>query len=258
MVAAHLGCVHKTVIPDDDTTGADDDVTEDPVVGVPQSLPDAPLFEEYFTRLLPVGYATPPLLWELVSGELPAGIEMDSDGTVHGIPTEEGAYEIGIHVLDASGTEGEGTVALTVAVDPAALYLGVWFDEVDPLCTDQQLLCLPWVRVQGTGESQYERELVPALFHVGPDGNADDAFDDDILYEMLDADEVEWSWTPLEWPTGDGTTLLPEDAAIEAGGRMIGGELTGAGTISYQHPAHGTGTAMGYVVPPDWCPSWGC
>ena len=256
--ATHIGCVEKTVIPDDDTTGADDDVSEEPVLGVPESLPDAPLYEEYFTRLLPVGYATPPLQWELVAGVLPDGIAMDSDGVIQGIATEEGAYDLGVHVVDASGTEGEGTVSLTVAVDPASLYLGVWFDEVDPMCTDLQLLCLPWVRVQGAGEPQTERELLPARFHVGPDGNVDDAFDDDILYEMLDADEVTWSWTPLEWPTGDETTLFPEDGEIQAGGRMVGGELTGAGIIAYEHPKHGTGTATGYVVAPDWCPGWGC
>jgi len=258
IVVAQLGCVTKTSVEDDDTSAGDDDATEGPTIGLPASLPDAPLYEEYFTRLLPVGYAAPPLQWELVSGTLPAGIEMNADGELTGIATQEGTFDLWIEVIDADGIEGAGSISLAVVVVPESLYLGVWIEQVDPLCIEQQLLCMPWVRVQGAGEPQYERELVPALFHVGPDGNVDDAYDDDILYELLDPAEVTWSWEAMEWPTGDGTTLLPEDVEIRTDGTMVGGELTGGGAITYEHPTHGEGRATGYVVPPDWCPGWGC
>ena len=252
------GCPRKTIFPDDDTSADDDTTEEGPFVGIPASLPDASLYEAYSERLLPDGFATPPLQWYLIGGALPEGLAMDGDGYVTGTPSERGLFELEIYVVDGEGVEGSGTVELAVRVDWSQMYLGIWIEEVDPLCTKMEFLCLPWVRIEGTGEEQYERQLHPAWYHVGPDGNVDDGHDDDVLHELLDPASFSWSWTPLEWPTGDESILYPEDAVIDDGGLMVGGELTGAGTVEYTHPTLGGGSAMGYVVAPDWCPDWGC
>jgi len=163
-----------------------------------------------------------------------------------------------VHVVDADGTEGHGLVSLTVAVDQASLYMAVWVEDVDDLCLEQELLCVAWVRIQGTGIEEYERELFPALFHVGVDGNADAGYDDDVLYQLLDPADVTWSFTPYETHTDSGTLNYAGDAEIIDGGILVGGEMTGAGTIGIDHPVLGQGEADAFVVPPDWCPGWGC
>jgi hypothetical protein len=252
------GCIVKVRDDDDTATPADDDTADGPTVGVPDELPDAPLYEEYSERLLPVGYALPPLQWQFVGGALPEGLTMDVDGYVTGVPLEEGVFGLEVHVVDADGAAGQGTVALTVAVDPEALYLAVWVEDVDDLCPDQELLCVAWVRIEGTGEEQSERELFPALFHVGVDGNADAGYDDDVLYELLDPGVVAWSFTPYETLTDAGTYNVPADAEVLDGGVLLGGEMTGGGTVGIDHPVLGHGEADAFVVPPDWCPGWGC
>jgi len=257
-----LGCIEKTRLPadDDDTSVADDDDDDITPTGlaIQGTLPDAALFEFYSAWVQPGEAVQEPLYWEIISGELPGGVVMETDGWVHGYPEEEGTFEVEVRLVEGGGGVGTGPVELAVAVDPDHLYAGIWFEQVDPLCEDLGFLCFPWVRVVDAGEPQSERTLHPALFHVGLDGEAQDGFGDDILYQLVDPAAVTWAWTPLEWPTGDGTTLVPDDAVITADGTMTAGELTGGGVVSFDNPALGHGEATAYVVPPDWCPGWGC
>ena len=258
-----LGCIEKTELPadDDDSAASDDDDDDDivsPGLAIQSPLPGAALFEFYSAWLQPAGAAEEPLTWYVVAGDLPDGLSVEADGWVHGNPTVEGSFEFEAYLQDSAGGQGHGPVRLDVHVDHDHLFAGVWFAEVDGLCADLGFLCFPWVRVEGAGDPQSERQVHPALFHVGPDGEPQDGFGDDVLYTLINPSLVVWEWTPLEWPTGDGSTLIPEDLVVLEDGTMAGGELTGGGIIGYEHPVLGHGEATGYVVPPDWCPGFGC
>jgi len=246
---------------DDDTTDADDDDTTDgpPALGVPEALADGWLYEEYEGRLFPVDYVgSPPYQWSVVDGTLPPGLTLGADGDLDGAPQQTGDYLFTARVEDAAGHEGQGEVALTVAIHPDHLFLGLYFEQWPEICLDLNLLCTPWVRIDGAGETQIERALEPALFHVGPDGVPDAGRDDDVLMELLDPAAVTFGWTPLEDPTGDGSTLFPDDATMSAEGVLTAGEKTGRGRVELSHPDHTPGHHIVFVVAPDWCPDLGC
>ena len=70
-----------------------------------KSLPRAQVEERYFTTLQASG-GNAPLIWSMVSGSLPAGLSLTSDGTISGRPTEvegaAGTYHFTVKVTDSS------------------------------------------------------------------------------------------------------------------------------------------------------------
>lgn len=254
------GCPTKEPVDDDITADDDDDdTTDDPdTLQVPTSLPTAGIHELYEETLIPPDFHMPPLTWSHTGGALPEGLTLQENGDVEGVATELGSFSFDVSVVDADGRSGEGTVDLPVDVNEDRLFIGIWIEEHQPICVNLDLLCAPFVRIEGAGEEQYARTLAPALFHTGPDAQPDAGLDDDMLWELLDGEGMDWDWVPLEDDTGDGSVLYPDDASIAPSGILTGGELTGRGRIEMTHPDHGEGSAIGFVVPPDWCPGIGC
>lgn len=69
----------------------------------PSALPDGLAGENYTTQLLGTGEA--PLVWSVIGGELPAGLALDSDGTLHGSPRTAGRFTFRVKLADRLGQE---------------------------------------------------------------------------------------------------------------------------------------------------------
>lgn len=246
---------------DDDATADDDDddSTGEPTLGVPDAIPDGWIWEDYATLLASQGYVgSPPYHWSLAGGALPPGVTLASSGEISGVPGEQGSFAFDVRVEDSAGHAGDGPLTLHVGINPESQFLALAFDEWPEICLDLGLLCTPWVRIDGAGEPQSERALTPALFHVGLDGVPDAGRDDDVLLELLDPAEVTFGFTPIADPTGDGSTLLPDDTTVTPDGVLIAGEGAGRGRVELAHPDHPPGSHVVFIVAPDWCPGYGC
>lgn len=79
----------------------------------PSSLPDARLGKEYVVAFGATG-GLAPYSFELVSGDLPRGLDLDSDGLLTGTPEEIGEFAFVVRVRDAEDMEGQETFQLRV------------------------------------------------------------------------------------------------------------------------------------------------
>ncbi len=94
-------------------TGIDLDAAPTPIAIATFALPDARWNTPYSARLnANGGYPEPD--WSLVSGNLPPGLALSTNGTVSGTPSAAGEFEFTVRATDASGASGQGTVRLTV------------------------------------------------------------------------------------------------------------------------------------------------
>jgi hypothetical protein len=66
------------------------------------NLPDGFVGTTYKQTLMATG-GTAPYLWQLVSGSLPVGMSLSSNGVVEGIPLRTGSFTAVIQVYDFSG-----------------------------------------------------------------------------------------------------------------------------------------------------------
>ncbi len=82
------------------------------------SLPDATITGAYSQSLVATG-GTLPLSWSLVplSGALPDGLTLSTDGTISGTPTAVGTFNFTVRVTDAYGIFDDQ--ALAIVVNPA-------------------------------------------------------------------------------------------------------------------------------------------
>ena len=62
--------------------------------------------------------ASPPLVWQIVVGRLPAGLQLLADGTLQGTPTEAGVFPVTIRVQDA---EAQADKVLTLSCSALAI-----------------------------------------------------------------------------------------------------------------------------------------
>lgn len=88
------------------------------VIGV---LPSVALFSDYAAKLNVTG-GFPPYTFDLVSGNLPEGITMDSGtGTLSGNATSAGIFTFTVRVTDLSGTYIERACQITVIAEPLTI-----------------------------------------------------------------------------------------------------------------------------------------
>lgn len=80
-----------------------------------ESLPTVKL-GEYFEQKLEAVSGTAPLLWEVVAGQLPAGMSLSSDGVLSGIPSGLGSFVFIIRVTDNNGSVAEKSFVIEVAL----------------------------------------------------------------------------------------------------------------------------------------------
>ncbi len=62
----------------------------------PESLPSGRRGEAYRQRLVVRAYENEPGEWTMAAGALPPGLEMDKEGTIFGVPTEEDEYRFAV------------------------------------------------------------------------------------------------------------------------------------------------------------------
>lgn len=70
-----------------------------------------------FEWLLPVTEATPPIVWQVVEGELPSGVTLDATaGVLGGIPVSVGVYPLKLEAIDATGLSAQTDRELRIAL----------------------------------------------------------------------------------------------------------------------------------------------
>ena len=67
----------------------------------------------YSYHLAAVG-GNPPYTWTMVSGSLPQGLNLTSDGVISGTPTQLGKYTFAVKVVDTNGVSADATYTLTI------------------------------------------------------------------------------------------------------------------------------------------------
>jgi Putative Ig domain len=97
-----------------------------PLVIDTNSLPGTHPRAEYSEQLRAHGGA-PPYQWKLESGNLPPGLRLDDDGTLHGTPTRTGEFHFTISAHDGSRPEQAVQREYTLNVAGA-----IWMDWLTP------------------------------------------------------------------------------------------------------------------------------
>lgn len=77
-------------------------------------LPDAAYNAQYSTKLEYEGGTGTGTAWSVISGSLPSGLNVSAIGTLSGIPTDSGTFNITVQVMDSSGATAKQQFTLTV------------------------------------------------------------------------------------------------------------------------------------------------
>lgn len=99
------------------------------------SLPNARRNIGYDLTLQASG-GTPPFTWSLLSGVLPPGMDLTSQGRLQGTPTQEGSFNLTLRVVDGSGAIGAPRT-LPLRVCPAALTMSTGQSQIFPAASAQ-------------------------------------------------------------------------------------------------------------------------
>lgn len=94
-----------------------------PVVGdvltiTTDALPEATIDAPYAATFA-ADNGTPPLVWSVASGNLPAGLLLAADGTIMGTPTAAGAATFAVQVTDGGMPRQVAVTTFTLVVNPA-------------------------------------------------------------------------------------------------------------------------------------------
>lgn len=73
-----------------------------------------------FSATLSASGGTPPYMWSLASGSMPAGLTLSTAGAISGIPTVSGSFSFTPQVKDATNQTASRTLTLNIAPAPPA------------------------------------------------------------------------------------------------------------------------------------------
>jgi uncharacterized protein (TIGR03437 family) len=90
------------------------------------SLPNGFAGQPYSESLAASG-GSPGYTWSRTGQQIPAGLSLNSAGTVAGTPTAAGSYTLGVQVTDTSGGQVLGTVSLNIEPAPLQITTGAIF-----------------------------------------------------------------------------------------------------------------------------------
>jgi hypothetical protein len=82
---------------------------------VPPPSPIAAAVGNYFTWQLEGIGGVPPYSWSVVSGSLPPGLDMNSDGVIFGTPTTAGTYDVRVRITDSAGHFAERPIEFLIS-----------------------------------------------------------------------------------------------------------------------------------------------
>ncbi len=90
-----------------------------PLAITTSSLPDGQVGSAYQASLQASGGVT-PYTWSLNSGTLPAGLALQSNGTISGTPSQAGTISFGVQAQDSAGTTASAVLSIFVASAPVS------------------------------------------------------------------------------------------------------------------------------------------
>lgn len=90
--------------------GSSGETSQAPIITTPY-LPNGVQGERYSQVLQATGET--PMVWRILSGSLPGGLTLDTNGTISGIPTEVGRFSINFQVFNNSGYNTD-TMSITI------------------------------------------------------------------------------------------------------------------------------------------------
>jgi putative Ig domain-containing protein/PKD domain-containing protein len=104
---------------------------------VTTTLADGAVGTEY-SGLLDATGGTTPYSWELASGTLPDGLQLQSDGSITGTPTAAGKSDFRVRVTDANTSTDERDLSITISAAPLTIttasvpnaFLGTQYSEM--------------------------------------------------------------------------------------------------------------------------------
>jgi hypothetical protein len=160
------------------------------------ALPNATVGKSYSATLMAIG-GTPPYQWTIVSGSLPAGLQLSAaSGAITGTPTTGGSATVGVQVRDHATTTATATFTLAVLTPSTSLSavscpsagqciaVGYSFDGVTTHSLIESLSGGSWTVVpspaQGTGDDLFGVSCVDAQ-HCTAVGRSDSG----VLVETL-------------------------------------------------------------------------
>ena len=82
------------------------------------SVPMPPYQGQSFTMQIPVAGGMPPYSWKLLTGSLPAGLTLNANGLITGVPTSTGMQTFTVAVYDAAENSAAGSFTLNVLKIP--------------------------------------------------------------------------------------------------------------------------------------------
>jgi uncharacterized protein (TIGR03437 family) len=71
-----------------------------------------------YSQTLAATGGTPPYVWTVTSGSLPAGLALSSNGVISGIPSSAGAFQFTVQATDSFSVAASLTVTLTIGDTP--------------------------------------------------------------------------------------------------------------------------------------------
>jgi endoglucanase len=86
-----------------------------PIALTTNSLPNGTVGAGYSANLTASG-GTPPYKWSVVSGQLPAGLNLSSGGTISGTPAAAGSFAFTLQVKDSGTSPQAATAAQTITI----------------------------------------------------------------------------------------------------------------------------------------------
>lgn len=90
-----------------------------PLAVASQALAGGTVGQSYTAGLTASGGQS-PYSWALAQGQLPAGLQLTSGGTITGTPTAAGQASATVQVTDATGGQASGTITISVASAPSS------------------------------------------------------------------------------------------------------------------------------------------
>jgi hypothetical protein len=106
-----------------DAWGVKSSASDSITINVAPAVPAATL--PAWTATCPYGSAiessggTPPLTFDVASGDVPPGMTLGSGGLLEGVPTTPGSYTFDARVTDAAGATATGSISVTINPEPA-------------------------------------------------------------------------------------------------------------------------------------------
>jgi hypothetical protein len=109
-----------------------------PLLITTQGFAAASIGSPFLQQLSATG-GVPPYSWSVAGGALPPGLTLDSNGSIHGMPSAAGTFGFTVRVTDSMATSSQGQASITVISQPLLIQTSSIPVAVAGLSYNQQL-----------------------------------------------------------------------------------------------------------------------